>query len=112
MKVNVFMGILALLATAIVGYAFYAAGCNALQTTISTLMFAVYIITGMSLKVEAYPRTSVLIKVTAFTFLAFTLIADIILIALDANGPLFVIINGVILVVALALGYMLYNSKQ
>lgn len=112
MKVNVFMGILALIATAIVGYAFYASGCNALQISISTLMFAIYIISGMSLSVEQYPRSSMLIKVTAFTMLVITLIADIILIAADANESVFIIINGLLLVIALSLGYMLYNSKQ
>ena len=53
-----------------------------------------------------------LIKVTAFTMLVITLIADIILIAANANEPVFIIINGLLLVIALSLGYMLYNSKQ
>lgn len=112
MKVNMFMTVLAMLASALVGYAFYASGCDTLQTIVSTIMFAIYIVTGMGLSVEQYPRTSMLIKVTAFTLLVITLIADIILIVAEASEPTFIIVNGIVLVIALALGYMLYNSKQ
>lgn len=112
MKVNIFMTILALAASALVGYAFHASGCAPLYTGISTALFAAFLVTGMGISFEEYPRTSMLIKVTCFTLLVLTFVLDLILIACEVSNPTFIIINGLLAIVALAICYMLYQSKQ
>lgn len=112
MKVNIFMTILALAASALVGYAFYASGCAAIYTSISTSLFAIFLVTGMGISIEESPRSSTLIKVTCFTMLVLTLILDLILIACHVSNPTFIITNGLIAIVAMTICYMLYKSNQ
>jgi hypothetical protein len=112
MKVNIIMTILALVASALVGYAFHSSGCEVLHTVISTVLFAIFMVVGMGISLEQYPRSSMLIKVTCFVIMILTLILDIILIAFKVSDPTFVITNGLLAVAAFALCYMLYQSKQ
>ncbi|MBO7189730.1 MAG: hypothetical protein J6V55_04005 [Alistipes sp.] len=112
MKINVFMTILALVASALVGYAFYYAGCTTLHTVVSTVLFAIFLEMGLGLYVENYPRTSILLKVTSFVFLVAFLVLDIILIAVKVSNPTFIITNGLIAVIATLICYKLYQAKQ
>ena len=112
MKINVFMTILALAASALVGYAFHASGCDALQTSLSTILFALFLVMGMGVSFEQYHRTSTLVKVTCFALLVVTMLIDIALIAFEVSVPAFVITNGLIAIGAAAVCYMLYQSKQ
>lgn len=112
MKVNIFMTILALAASALVGYAFYASGCTTLHTVVSTVLFAIFLEMGLGLSVKEDPRTSILLKVTSFIFLIAALVLDIILIALAVSQSTFIIANGLFAVVAALVFYNLYNTKQ
>lgn len=112
MKINVFMTILALVASALVGYAFYISGCSALQIGVSTALFAIFLEIGIGISIERYPRTSILLKVTSLIFLIAALVLDIILIALAVSQSTFIIANGLFAVVAALVFYNLYNTKQ
>lgn len=112
MKINVFMTILALAASALVGYAFHASGCDALQTSISTILFAIFLVMGMGVSFEQYPRTTMLVKVTCIVLLVVALMLDIALIAFEVSAPTFVITNGLLAIGAAAICYSLIQSKQ
>lgn len=112
MRVNGFMMLLAILASALVGYILYSIDCSPLQMAVFSMMFAVFSICGASLSIDDYPRSSMLLKVTSFVFLVIVIILDTILVCVDAGNSVVIVSNGLLLIIALAIGYMLYNSKQ
>lgn len=112
MKVNVFMTLLAVAASALIGYTFYASGCSTLQIWVCTLIVALLLVTGMGLSLAGYPRSTMLLKVSAFVMLLVSLILNVILIATEVAPTGFIITNGLFVVVTLALGYLLCQSKQ
>ena len=106
------MTILALVASALVGYAFYACDCTTLHTSISTAIFAILLVLSWGISFKQYPRTSTLIRITSFILLLAALAIDIILIALNVSNPTFIITNGLLAVVAALICYSIYQSKQ
>ena len=112
MKVNVFMTILALLASALVVYVLFSQDCTALQISVYSLLFALFAVTGMGISIKDYPRSTILLKTASFVFLAIVLVLDTVLIKANASSTAFVLTNGIMAIVALATGYIIFNSKQ
>ena len=83
-----------------------------LLTVVSFIMFLSFTVPSLGIKVETYPRTSTLLKVTSITFWSISIITNLIFSFCDFNKPVFIIINSGLLLVFILIYSSLYKAKQ
>ena len=83
-----------------------------LLTIVSFVMFLLFAVPSLGIKVEAYPRTSIFLKVTSITFWSIGVIANFVFSFFDFNKSAFIITNGVLLLVFILIYSSLYKVKQ
>lgn len=83
-----------------------------LLTVVSFIMFLSFAVPSLGIKVESYPRTSTLLKVTSIIFWSIGIIANLIFSFYDFNKSAFIIINGILLLVFILIYSSLYKAKQ
>ena len=92
MKTNYFLAVIALLVGALIVYGFCAAGAPALQTAVK-------------------PRATLLVKSVALTLFLLLLILNIVLTGLHVGQTLYIIVNGVLTLVAATIVYLIIRAK-
>ena len=110
MKTNYFLAVIALLVGALIVYGFCAAGAPALQTAVSGVLCTAFLVVGMALSVEGQPRATLLVKSVALT-LFLLLILNIVLTGLHVGQTLYIIVNGVLTLVAATIVYLIIRAK-
>lgn len=112
MKANLFLALLALLVGALIIYGFYAAGAGTLQTAVSGTLCTLFLAAGMSLSIEGFPRTTILVKTVAHGFFLLLLLLNILLTVTGIGQIAYIITNGLLTLAALTIIYLIIHSKQ
>ncbi len=112
MKANLFLATIALLAGALIGYAFYAAGAGTLQVAVSGILCTLFLVAGMSLSVEGFPRTTILVRTATLVFFFAFLLLNILLTVVHIGQSAYIIINGLLTLAAAVIVYLILRSKQ
>ena len=111
MNTNYFLAVIALLVGALIVYGFCAAGAPALQTAVSGVLCTAFLVVGMALSVEGQPRATLLVKSVALTLFLLLLILNIVLTGLHVGQTLYIIVNGVLTLVAATIVYLIIRAK-
>lgn len=111
MKTNFFLAVIALLIGALIVYGFCTAGAPAVQTTVSGVLCTALLVVGMALSIKGEPRATLLMKCVSLTLALLLLILDIALTVLHVGQAIYVIVNGVSLLVAVTVVYLITRAK-
>lgn len=111
MKINYFLSVLALLVGALIAYGFCAADAPLLQTIVSVVLSTVFLLIGMGVSIEGQPRATMLVKTLASTVFLFLLILNIFLTGLHVGESFYIIINGILTLLAVTLLYLIIRAK-
>lgn len=114
MKVNVIPTIIALAISAIISYCFYSwcKSDNQLLLTIGGFVFiATTLVFSMGVSF-AQPRTTTNVRVLSATFFVIALISNIVFMLLQFNPPVYILVNGILLLVWLLIVYALKRANM
>ncbi len=109
MKVNYVMLCFAVLLSALIGYAFHAAGASTAVTTAGSVVSVLLLGAGMACSLEG--RASVSFKTLMFAAFFVLLLLDAAFGCFGASLPVTVIINGIGLVATALVGYLIARSN-
>jgi tetrahydromethanopterin S-methyltransferase subunit C len=113
MKVRIVQTLIAISASLLVAYGFYSfsRNSNLLLAGGSFVFLAVTLISAVGMK-SPRERTSTLIRVTAGIFAAIAMTSNLVFSFMSTNVPLYVIVNGILLLAFFLIAYSIYRSKQ
>ncbi|GEM_PF-2725492 len=112
MKTNFFLAVIALLIGALIVYGFCVAGAPALQTAVSGVLCTALLVVGMAISVKGEPRTTLLVKCVTLTLALLLLILNIALTGLHVGQAFYIIVNGVLTLVAATIIYLITRAKS
>lgn len=112
MKTNLFLLLLVLVAGALVGYAFHAAGAERLLTILTAVLSTILLAAGTAVAIEGSPRSTLMMRTAAWCFFVVLLAANVCFALFAAAKPVYVIVDGLIAVAAAGALYLVARSKQ
>jgi phosphatidylserine synthase len=116
MKVNYVYGVIAVGICALLSYAVYTISKSMDRNVLTLCSFVAMIIPlfcAMGLKVEETERTNINLKVLATVFFVLTLICNMIFaFCISFSMPLYIILNGLLVLIFVLIYYSIYRVKQ
>ncbi len=113
MKVNIVTTLIALLISALIAYAFYAYSPEEMKIMVTIggfICVASTLVCAMGIQLEE--GTSANMRITAVLGFIVLLISNIVCAASGVTTPVYVITNGIILLLFILLVYLIVRSKQ
>lgn len=116
MKINYVYGVIAVGICALLSYAVYTISKSMDRDILTLCSFVALIIPlfcAMGLKVEEAERTNINLKVLATVFFVLTLICNMIFaFCISFSIPLYIILNGLLVLIFVLIYYSIYRAKQ
>lgn len=114
MKINFLKSIIALAISLLMSYCFYS--CKDIENKIllsvgSFIYFAITLITLISLSFEQ-PRTTTNIKVTSIVFFMFGFISNVIFTFINFAVPIYIVLNGILLLLFILTTYSIKSKNE
>ena len=83
-----------------------------MQTAVSGVLCTALLVVGMAISVKGEPRTTLLVKCVTLTLALLLLILNIALTGLHVGQAFYIIVNGVLTLVAATIIYLITRAKS
>lgn len=108
---NFFMILLALMAGALIGYGFYAAGAGRTVTIAGSVLCTLFLASGLGISVEGYPRASALAKVVSMMTFLGLLVLNVVFAWVGVGDAACIITNGLLTLISAGSIYLIVRSR-